>query len=55
MSLEPSLFLVTVALGLSGVALIWLLLLARLLLSDAVAYALGRRANAPDGDGPAAS
>jgi hypothetical protein len=38
MSLEPSLFLVALALGLSALALFWVLLLARLLLVDALGY-----------------
>jgi hypothetical protein len=36
MSLEPSLFLVALALGLSVLALFWILLLARLLVLDAL-------------------
>jgi len=53
MSLEPSLFLVTLALGLSALALLWILLLARLLVSDAVAYASRYLSGAADEDGPA--
>jgi len=37
MSLEPGLFLVVLALALSGVTLVWLVMLARLLLFDALA------------------
>ena len=53
MSLEPSLFLVTLALGLFALALFWVLLLARLLVSDALAYATRPHATAPDRNGPA--
>ncbi len=40
MTLEPSLFLVIVALALSLLALCWIVLLVRLLVSDALAYAI---------------
>ena len=54
MILEPSLFLVTLALGLSALALFWVLLLARLLLSDALAYATRHLSSSSDRDRPAA-
>jgi hypothetical protein len=53
MSLEPSLFLVTLALGLSALALFWMLLLARLLIADAVGYATRRQARSSNRDDPA--
>ena len=53
MSLEPSLFLVTLAVGLSLLALFWILLLARLLVSDAIAYATQRLSSSSSRDGQA--
>jgi hypothetical protein len=52
-SLEPSWFLVTVALGLSALALFWMLLLAWLLIADAVGYATRRQARSSNRDDPA--
>jgi hypothetical protein len=54
MTLEPSLFLVTVAVGLSLLALFWILLLAGLLVGDAVAYATRHLSSVEDRNGPVA-
>ena len=54
MSLEPSLFLVTLAVGLSTLALFWILLLARLLVSDALTYATRYHSSMAKRDGSAA-
>jgi len=53
MCLEPSLFLVTLAVGLSALALFWILLLFRLLLIDAVDYTTRRRRRSANPDDPA--
>ena len=52
-TLEPSLFLVTVAVGLSALTLFWILLLTRLLVGDTVAYATRHFWNSVNRDHPA--
>ena len=48
LTIEPALFLVGLALALSGVTLFWILLLVRFLVLDALSGHAGRQANTSD-------